>query len=161
MCCSVLQCVALCCSVLYEHACRSALVPRGCVWCSVMQRVAACCILRRHTREFSHVQEGFICCSFCSVLQCVAVCCSVLQCVAVCCSVLQCVANCCSVLQSVAVIMVSTGDASYETILNTLQVCVSVERVAVYCSVLQCVAACCSVLRCVPTTQKMCLYEML
>ena len=36
--------------------------------------------------------------SFCSVLQCVAVCCSVLHCVAVCCSVLQCVAVCCSVL---------------------------------------------------------------
>jgi len=31
--------------------------------------------------------------SYCSVLQCVAVCCSVLQCVAVCCSVLQCVAS--------------------------------------------------------------------
>jgi len=30
--------------------------------------------------------------SFCSVLQCVAVCCSVLQCAAVCCSVLQCAA---------------------------------------------------------------------
>jgi len=32
--------------------------------------------------------------SYCSVLQCVAVCCSVLQCVAMCCSVLQCVAVC-------------------------------------------------------------------
>ena len=40
--------------------------------------------------------------SFCSVLQCVAVCYSVLQCVAVCCSVLQSVAVCCSVLQCVA-----------------------------------------------------------
>jgi len=58
--------------------------------------------------------------SYCSVLQCVAVCCSVLLCVAVCCSVLQCVAVCCSVLQCVAV----------------------------WCSVLQCVTVCCSVLQC-------------
>ena len=66
VCCSVLQCVAVCCSVLQCAA----------VCCSMLQCVAVCC----------------------SVLQCVAACCSVLQCVAVCCSVLQCVALCCSVL---------------------------------------------------------------
>jgi len=60
VCCSVLQCVAVCCSVLQQVA----------VCCSVLQCVAVCC----------------------SKLQCVAVCCSELQWVAVCCSVLQCVA---------------------------------------------------------------------
>ena len=55
VCCSVLQCVVVCCSVLQCVA----------VCCSVLQRVAVCC----------------------SVLQCVAVCCSVLQCAAACCSV--------------------------------------------------------------------------
>ena len=48
VCCSVLQCVAVCCSVLQCVAVR----------CSALQCVAVCC----------------------SVLQCVAVCCSVLQC---------------------------------------------------------------------------------
>ena len=61
-CCIVLQCVAVCCSQVYEL--------RHAVCWSVLQCVVLCC----------------------SVLQCVAVCCSVLQCVAVCCSVLQCVA---------------------------------------------------------------------
>jgi len=92
----MLQCVAVCCSMLQ--------IPRPQVCCSVLQYVAVCC----------------------SVLQCVAVCCSVLQmstefeksvsgggggkrklrgskCVAVRCSALQCVAVCCSVLQCVAV----------------------------------------------------------
>jgi len=55
---SVLQCVAVCCSVLQ-------CVAVECMYLlSVLQCVAVCC----------------------SVLQCVAVCCSVLQCVAVCCS---------------------------------------------------------------------------
>ena len=58
----VLQCVAVCCSVL-SWKCVT-------VCCSVSQCVAVCC----------------------SVLQCVVVCCSVLQCGAVRCSVLQCVA---------------------------------------------------------------------
>ena len=51
VCCSVLQCVAVCCSVLQCVV----------VCCSVLKCVAVCC----------------------SVLQCAAVCCSVLQCVAV------------------------------------------------------------------------------
>jgi len=51
----VLQCVAVCCSVLQCVALS--------VCCSVLQCLAVCCIV--------------------SVLQCVAVCCSVLQCVAV------------------------------------------------------------------------------
>jgi len=78
----VLQCVAVCCSVLQcVAACYSVLQPdlfgsftnalqRVTVHCSVLQRVAA--------------------------LQCVEACCSVLQRVAACCSVLKCI---CSVLQ--------------------------------------------------------------
>ena len=69
VCCSVLQCVAVCRNV------------------SELQLVAECCVLH------------LACSSTLYVLQCVAVCCSVLQCVAVCCSVLQCVAVCCSVSQ--------------------------------------------------------------
>jgi len=56
----MLQCVAVCCSVVQCIA----------VYCSVLQCFAVC----------------FMCCS---ALQCIAVCCSVLQCVAVHCSVLQ------------------------------------------------------------------------
>ena len=92
--CSVLQSVAMCCSVLQCVA----------VWTCI-----------RGTQYLSCVA---VCCS---VLQCVAACCNVLQCVAVyrsvsqcvdmylgdpvsfvCCSVSQCVAVCCSVLQRVA-----------------------------------------------------------
>jgi len=46
----------------------------------VLECVAVCCSVLLCVVKFD---------SFCSVLQCVAVCCSVLQCVAVCCSVLQ------------------------------------------------------------------------
>jgi len=55
----LLQCVAVCCSVLQQHMVLNQV--------DVLQYVAAVC---------------------CSVLHCVAVICSVLQCVAVCCSVL-------------------------------------------------------------------------
>jgi len=70
--CSVLQCVAVCCSVLRcvnTEACRGRALSSS---CSVLQCVAVCC----------------------NVPQCVAVCCSVLQCVAGRCRVLQCVAVC-------------------------------------------------------------------
>jgi len=106
----VLQCVAVCCSVLQWSECflvlpiwaiasyvsgrfhvsESFLCVAVC--CSVLQRVGACC---------SVLQRAATCCS---VLQCVVVCCSVLQCVAVCCSVLQCVAVCCSVSSSLYVL---------------------------------------------------------
>ena len=62
---SVLQCVAVC--------------------CSVSQCVAVC-------RSVSQCVESPVCDMLSR--DCVAVCCSVLQCVAVCCSVLQCVALC-------------------------------------------------------------------
>ena len=86
---SVLQCVAVCCSVCHHTACISLSVSR--------KRVAVCCSV-------------FQCCSVLHLLQCLSsyrmylplcvlkACCSMLQCVSVCCSVLQCVAVCCSAL---------------------------------------------------------------
>jgi len=78
VCCSVLQCVAVCCIA---------------VCCSVLQCVAVCCSVLQY-RKGTHlgslddfvidnnvgVERGFL-------LQCVAVCCSVLRCVIVCCGV--------------------------------------------------------------------------
>jgi len=79
--CSVLQCIAPCCTVLHRVAPCCSVLQCVAVCCSVLHRVAPCC----------------------AVLQCVAVCCvysSVLQCVAVCRSVLQCVATPLDLLQS-------------------------------------------------------------
>ena len=67
MCCSVLQCAAVCCSGLQQS------VPPSPEPEPPTTKVSEACWIFR-----------------------VAVCCSVLQCVAVCCSVLQCVAVCCS-----------------------------------------------------------------
>jgi len=67
------------------------------VRCSVLQRVAvSCSVLQCAVKcgaQLCIAQESLYCAVqcvavCCSVLQCVAVCCSVLQCVAVCCSVL-------------------------------------------------------------------------
>jgi len=63
-CCSVLQCVAVCCSVLQV----SLLIDTS---------------LSKHVKHLANNPTSLH--SSCSVLQCVAVCCSVLQCVAVCC----------------------------------------------------------------------------
>jgi len=109
VCCSVLQCVAVCCSVSQCVAvCRSVL---QCV-CAL----TATYLLLRDMNTYLCTRYHFsrylrkrlvpllklvafqVCCS---VMQCVMVCCSVLQRVAACCSVLQCVV-CCSVLQRVA-----------------------------------------------------------
>ena len=68
----MLQCGAVCCSV----------VRCGAEWCSVVQCVAVRCSLLQSVAEF---RSMFQC-----VGQCVAVYYSLLQCVAVCCSVLQC-----------------------------------------------------------------------
>jgi len=86
VCCSVLQCVAVCCSVIYEEtfqmdrALREIMLligkPRG---RSIMISIGPC--LEYDLR-----------------LVCVAVCCNVLQCVAACWCVLQRVAACCSML---------------------------------------------------------------
>jgi len=79
VCCSVLQCVAVCCSISFGeqlHIMYSGVLQHLCV-----------CVTQTHV---DHFLSG-------SVLQCVAVCSRVFQSVAVCCSVVQCVAVCCSV----------------------------------------------------------------
>jgi len=123
-CYSVLQCVAVCCSV--SHRTQSGVFRVCCsvkqcvaVWsrvlqsvavcCSLLQSVAVCCIELNGLSPRVQSQMISLCISnvspkvCCSVLQCFAVFCSVLQCVAVCCSVSQCVAVCHSVLQCVVV----------------------------------------------------------
>ena len=87
VCCRVLQCFAVCCSV----------------W-SVLQCVAVCCSVLQCVLQCALKCVAVCCCVLkCAlqcVSQCVAVCCSVLQCVAVCvavfCSASQCVAVCCT-----------------------------------------------------------------
>jgi len=66
---TVLQCVAVCCSVL----------ECGGVCCSVLQCVAVCCSVSLRKTLYTPWKTLYntVCCS---VLQCVAVCCSVLQC---------------------------------------------------------------------------------
>jgi len=133
----MLQCVAVCCSVLQSvEVCR---VP-----CNVPQYVAGIlvsrrmlqCVAVRYSAQYlrdTYKFDG-------SVLQCVAVCCSVLQSVATCysalqravaCRVLQCSVVRCFVLQYVAVR------------------CRMLQCAVLFCSVLHCVAVCCSALHCV------------
>jgi len=115
----MLQCVAVCCSVLQCVAVRYSLASASLGQCvavlcnfasaSFGRSVAvSCSALPCVVVCHSVLQPG--CCIFrmvfCNVLQCwqcVAACCNMLQCAAVCCSVLQCVAVCCSVFQCVAV----------------------------------------------------------
>jgi len=61
------------------------------VCCSVLQCAAVCCSFAVLLHRRWHMSLQLADLVYCGVLQCVAVCCSVLQCVAVCCSVLQCV----------------------------------------------------------------------
>jgi len=113
---SVLQCVAVCCSV-----CQSIRVETRWVCCSVLQGVRVCCSVLQCVAVSCSVLQCLAILNVPSswaihtspdtksVLQCAAVCCSVLQCVAVCwvcCSVRQCVAR---VLQCVAIIKVPSS----------------------------------------------------
>jgi len=141
VCCSVLQCVAVC----------------------VGGRESACA--GRYSGLQSHMHADAVhCCVLQYTLllttQCVTVCSSVLQCVAVCCSVLQCAAVCCSVLQYSVLMQMQCG-AAYVVDVDAVR-CSALQCVAVRCSalqsaksharrcsVLQCVAVCCSVLQCV------------
>ena len=107
--CSVLQCIAPCCTVLPCGVLvlrllnsASPLLRSGAVCCCVLQCVAV--TLRLLNWVSAHLRCGAVCCS---VLQCVAVmlrhphCVSThLQCIAVCCSVMKCVAVCCIVCYS-------------------------------------------------------------
>jgi len=79
----VLQCVAVCCSVLQCVAvltCKDKTCVRG---AHVMLQQVSCQTVaeRQMAMSVSSVNDIAVCCS---VLLCVAVCCSVLQCVAVC-----------------------------------------------------------------------------
>jgi len=170
--CSVLQCVAVCCSerngLFRVYPLLIRMCQFQCVSCSVS--IAVCC----------------------SVLQYVAVCCSVLQCIAVYCSVLPCVAVCCSERDSLfreylPLIHMCYGVATISRLHKIIGLickralqkrrhsaketcnlkgptnrshpivpmcqsqcrCSVLQYVAVCCSVLQCVAVCCSVLQCV------------
>jgi len=124
LCCSVLQCVAVC------EKCIA-------VCCSVLQCATLCCIVSLYTREYptSIICVHDSCMLRYSGLQCVVVCSNVLQCIAVCCSVLQCVAVCrCTLENTQRLSCVFTTHASF---------------VAMCRSLLQCVAVCCNVLQCV------------
>jgi len=91
--CSVLQCVAVCCSVLQ----RVAVIA---VWCSMLQCVAVCCrVSQLEFSEASSCNERALLSESSELLKCVIVCGSALQCVAAWCVVLQYAAVCCSVLQ--------------------------------------------------------------
>jgi len=168
----VLQCVAVCCSVLQ------------CIeTCYTVSRMTLTYCMSGCATSTRTLQCGVVCCSVLqcvavcySVLQCVAVCCrakylprvrvcyfhlhvavwcSMLQCVAVCCSVLQCVAVCCSVLQGKVLTTCLGVSATPTCMLQCVAVCYSVAvrtSVAVRCSVIQCVAVCYRVLTPTPST---------
>ena len=143
-CCSV----AVTCQCVYSEGVIDRNSQFVALSCSLLQNVAVCCSLLqcvndiRIVEALQHVATHCIatCCSvlqcvndntlYCNVLLHVAVRVPLLQCVAVCCSVLQCVAVCCSMLQYVAVC------------------CSMLQYVAVCCSVLHCNAMCCYVLQC-------------
>ena len=166
LCCSVLQCIALCCSVCCSllqcdevppfHS-RAADTPTQQMhfWCSASQCVEVCC---------SAVQCDTV---RCSALQCVAVRCSALQCVAVHCRALQFVAACCSAhhfahephacRRRVDPSRNSDHGFCFETRCLDLWLCkcvcaaeryITMQCVTVRCSVLQCVAVQCGVLLC-------------
>jgi len=129
VCCSALQCVAVCCSDS-GHAFTQF---RRCVavCCSVLQCVA---VLPATKYARSINSDG--------VLQCVPLCCSVLHDAAVCCSALQSVVVCCracSVLQYVSMLPLTVD-------VLALSLDDVFPYVAERCIFLQCVAVCCSVL---------------
>jgi len=133
VCCSLLQCVAVCCIVLHFSSRGKTYAFTLLMCCSVVWCVAACC----------------------SVLQCGAVCCWVLalvaknvqvlfQCVVMCSSVLQCIADWRSVLLFTSRGQKHAGSLSMRcNILCSVVVCRSVVHVC--CNMAQCVTVCCSV----------------
>jgi len=161
VCCSVLHCVAVCC-ICGAHVCDPAF-PLS-IWSQQLLCMAAgdsTCGRNKHTSmAATHLLYGCNRWAPClrsnfssslspGVLQCVAVCCSVLQCVAACCKVWQCVVVCCGVLYCVAVCCIVLHCVAVRC--SALQ-CVAVrcsvlQYVAVWCSMLQCGLLCCSVLQ--------------
>jgi len=127
MCCSELQGVAVCCSVLYRV---TSLDSPSLFWsffalteacCNGLQCVAVCCsvleilsvdgqpsvwIFSALTIKWTYAHHVLQCVAVCcSVLQRLAVCFSVLQCVAVCRIALYCVSGCCGVLECVVSVL--------------------------------------------------------
>jgi len=124
--CSVLQCVAVCCSGYRATTSSSIYYMCGAMCCIVLQCVAVCCSGYRATTSSSICYMcGAVCCN---VLQCVAVAIELLHLALYSTCVVQCVAVCCSVLQCVAVAIELLHLALYST-------CV-VQRVVMCCSVL-------------------------
>ena len=116
VCCSVLQSVAVCCSVLQditETLCAIKTAQQVC--CSVLQSVAVCC--RMSLRRCALLRPR------CSVLQCVAVQYCVMQCAAMFFSILQCLTVCCSVLQNITEVARKQDGAAVD---KRLPVCCSV-----------------------------------
>ena len=155
MCCSELQCVAVCCRKVFRTRTRSSHLFFVC--CSVLQCVAveSLLYLRNELTLIRVLQCIAVCCSGKSSLPaqrantyslCVAVCCIMMQCVAVesllslrneltpILRVLQCVALCCSMLQWRVFSTCATSSHPFFVCCSVLQC------VAVHCSALQCVA---------------------
>ena len=78
VCCSMLQCVALCCTLHRWLEGEQQTLSRVC--CSVLQCVGAFCTLQPWLEKEQQTLSRMCC----SVLQCVAVCCSLLQYIAPC-----------------------------------------------------------------------------
>ena len=168
---------------------------------SVLQYIAVCCSVLPRTPAPRHMESTWTLLVAVYVAVLVAVCCSVLQCVAMCCNVLQCAAVCCPARQRFAIwnprhcntmqhtasqycntdhcvernlvttathcntaLQHSTATQHCNTALqhtatqhcNTdhyvkrepaAMQCVAMQRIAVCCGVLQCVAVCCGVLQ--------------
>ena len=159
MCCSsMLQCLALCCSVFQcvavslrkpspTHPYRKVLqcIALG---CTVLPCVALCCSVLQclFKKILTHNHTG-VCCN---VLQCVAVCCIVLQCFAVWCNTIQQTSASTRiqgsrwqmVQQQLAALTRAPLAASFRW--QPVQVALRgsvLQYVAVWCSVLQCVTA--------------------
>jgi len=149
------------------HICTGVLQGYPAVCCSVLQRVAACrsmlqrlqCVFNTLSTWMQIAIGSRLYCS--AMLQCVVLCCSVLQCIAVRCSALQCVAAC--LRYTVDLI----ADRDWVTLLqvccSAMMQCVAFCYVAVCCRVLQCVAVCYSVLQCVAVCCSVlqCVYDTL
>jgi len=176
MCCSVLQCVAVGCSVLQWVA--SLCIPLAVCWglrgvaasrcdtpqgptavcvaecCNVLQWVAVGC------RVLQYVASITVCLFHCGCRGCARLLATLLcimphaaVCVAVCRGELKYVVVCCGVLQSVAsvsqcpyVIVVRYSMLSY--VVDSFVYWRVLQCVAMWCSVLQCVAVSCSVVQC-------------
>jgi len=141
-CCSVLQCVAVRCSL---SGVRRPWIFAWRLCILYTQRVAVCCSALQCVACGAAVYQGHV--VLCvlhgvsafrirSVLQCAAVCCSASQCGAVCFSVFQCVAVCCSAVQCVK----STSSVGFPMASLHLYM----QRIAVHCSALQFVILCCN-----------------